>query len=149
VLLVALPAAFVIRNTISGWETVMSVRALEDRDVAYLADPGVFLVSTDGVPLALSEVSPHLEHPLLFCRSAGVFQGKHGEVFDRRGFYVAGPSVRGLDRVASRVNDDLIEIDPDDVRTGPPRGAGPPEEPTGELCRVPGPVSEPGFAADP
>lgn len=127
----------------------MSVRALAERDVAYLRDAGVFLVRTESVPLALSEVSPHLDHPLLFCRSAGVFQGEHGEVFDRRGFYVAGPSVRGMDRVLVRVNDDLIEIDADAVRPGPRRGAGPPEEPTGQLCAVPGPVAEPGFAADP
>jgi hypothetical protein len=148
-LLVALPVAFVLRTTITGWETVMSVRALADRDVAYVDDAGVFLVSTDGGPLALSEVSPHLQHPLLFCRSAGGFQGKHGEVFDRHGFYISGPSVRGMDRVAVRVNDDLIEIDAEAVRPGPRRGAGPPEELSGELCRVPGLVDEPGFAADP
>jgi nitrite reductase/ring-hydroxylating ferredoxin subunit len=149
VLLIALPAAFVLRSVLGGWTTLISVRALEEADVAYVEDLGVFVVNTDGRPVALSEVSPHLGHPLVFCRAADVFQGKHGEVFDRRGFHSGGPSARGMDRVAIRVRDDLVEIDPEDVRLGPPRGGGPPLEPTGELCEVPGPVNPPGFAAEP
>jgi hypothetical protein len=146
---VALPAAFVLRSVIGGWQTVASVGRLEQIEVAYLKDAGVFVVYTDRGPVALSEVSPHLRHRLLFCRSAGAFQGSHGEVFDRRGFYSDGPSSRGMDRVAVRVHDGLVEVDVEDVRKGPPRGAGPPEELTGELCEIPGPEPRPGFAADP
>ena len=127
----------------------MSVRALSEADVAYIQDTGVFVVSTDAGPVALSEVSPHLGTRLLFCRSNDSFQGPHGELFDRRGFYVAGPAPRGMDRVGVRVQDDLVEIAPEDLRTGPPRGAGPPSDPTGRPCDVPGPLARPGFAADP
>jgi hypothetical protein len=149
VLLLALPAAFVLRSVLGGWTTVMSVRALNEADVVYVENLGVFVVSTGGRPVALSEASPHLGHRLVFCHAADVFQGKDGEVFDRRGFYSDGPSPRGMDRVAIRVVDDLVEIDAEDVRLGPPRGAGPPLELTGELCEVPGPVNPPGFAAEP
>jgi nitrite reductase/ring-hydroxylating ferredoxin subunit len=149
VLLLALPVAFVLRTVLGGWTAVMSVRALEQADVAYVEELGVFVVSTDGPPVALSEVSPHLGHPLVFCPAAEVFQGKHGEVFDRRGFYTDGPSPRGMDRVGVRVEDGLVEVDPEDLHRGPPRGAGPPLDPAGDLCEVPGPVSRPGFAAEP
>jgi hypothetical protein len=146
---VALPTAFVLRSVIGGWQTVASVGRLEQIEVAYLKDAGVFVVHTDRGPVALSEVSPHLRDRLLYCRSAGAFQGRHGEVFDGRGFYTDGPSSRGMDRVAVRVHDGLVEVDVEDVRKGPPRGAGPPEELTGELCEVTGPEPRPGFAADP
>jgi hypothetical protein len=149
VLLLALPAAFILRTVLGGWQTVMSVRALSEAEVVYLQDIGVFVVNTDAGPVALSEVSPHLRGTLLFCRSNESFQGPHGEVFDRRGFYVAGPSPRGMDRVGVRVEDDLVEIAPEDLRQGPPRGAGPPADPSGEPCVVPGPLAKPGFAADP
>jgi nitrite reductase/ring-hydroxylating ferredoxin subunit len=146
---VALPTAFILRTVAGGWQTVASVTSLEQIDVAYLKDAGVFVVDTDDDPVALSEVSPHLGHRLLFCREADVFQGKHGEVFDRRGFYVDGPSPRGMDRVAVRVQDGLVQVDLDDIRPGAKRGAGPPLEPQRPGCRVPGPEPKPGFAAAP
>jgi hypothetical protein len=148
-LLVALPTAFVLRTVAGGWQTVASVTKLEQIDVAYLKDAGVFVVDTDRAPVALSEVSPHLAHRLLFCREADVFQGKHGEVFDRRGFYVDGPSPRGMDRVAVRVADGLVQVDLEDIRPGAKRGAGPPEVTEGPRCRVPGAEPKPGFAAGP
>jgi hypothetical protein len=147
VLLLALPAAFVVRMFLGGWQAVMSVNTLEEADVAYIRNAGVFLVRTDGGPLALSAASPHPDHRLLFCRSSYTFQGIHGEVFDRRGFYVGGPSPRGMDRVAIRIQEGVVQIDADDVRPGPPRGAGPPEEPSGPLCQVPGSEARPGFAS--
>jgi nitrite reductase/ring-hydroxylating ferredoxin subunit len=149
VLLLALPAAFLLRTFLGGWQAVMSVDALEAADVAYIRNAGVFLVRTDGGPIALSAASPHLDHRLLYCRSNSMFQGEHGEVFDRAGFYVDGPAHRGMDRVAVRVQEGVIQIDADDVRRGPPPGAGPAAEPVGRFCEVPGPEPRPGFAADP
>ena len=148
-LVLALPAAFILRNVLGGWQTVMSAEALEEADVAYVRNAGVFVVDTDAGPVALAEASPHLGHPLLFCASADAFQGEHGEVFDRRGFYVAGPASRGMDRVAVRVEDALVQVDLDEVRAGPPRGAGPPAELAGPPCEVPGAEVRPGFAAEP
>jgi hypothetical protein len=149
VLLLALPAAFLLRMFLGGWQAVMSVDALERADVAYIQNAGVFLVHTEGAPVALSAASPHPNHRLLFCPSSDTFQGVHGEVFDRRGFYLGGPSSRGMDRVAVRVEEGVVQIDADDVRGGPPRGAGPPADPTGPFCEVPGPEPRPGFAAEP
>jgi nitrite reductase/ring-hydroxylating ferredoxin subunit len=149
VLLLALPAAFLVRMFLGEWQAVMSLDALEDADVAYIRNAGVFLVRTDGGPVALSAASPHPDHRLLFCRSSDTFQGEHGEVFDRAGFYLDGPAPRGMDRVAVRVQGGVIQIDADDVRRGPPPGAGPPADPVGRFCEVPGPEPRPGFAADP
>lgn len=147
VLLLALPAAFLLRMFLGGWQTVLTVDALERAGVAYIQNAGVFVVDTDGGPLALSAASPHPDHRLLFCRSSEIFQGIHGEVFDRRGFYVGGPSPRGMDRVAVRIQEGVVQIDADDVSPGAPRGAGPPEEPSGPLCQVPGSETRPGFAS--
>jgi hypothetical protein len=147
VLLLALPAAFLLRMFLGGWQTVLTVDALERAGVAYIQNAGVFVVATDGGPVALSAASPHPDHRLLFCPSSETFQGIHGEVFDRRGFYVGGPSPRGMDRVAVRTQEGVVQIDADDVQPGPPRGSGPPEDPSGPLCQVPGSEARPGFAS--
>jgi hypothetical protein len=149
VLLLALPAAFLLRMFLGGWQPVMSVDALERAGVAYIQNAGVFLVHTEEGPLALSAASPHLDHRLLFCPASDMFLGSHGEVFDRRGFYVGGPSSRGMDRVVVTVEEGVVQIDADDVRRGPPRGAGPPAELVRPLCEVPGPEPRPGFAGEP
>lgn len=149
VLLVGLPAAFLLRTFLGGWQTVMTTEALERSGVAYIRNAGVFIVSTDRGPLALSGTSPHLDHGLQFCRSSQTFIGTHGEVFDRRGFYLDGPAARGMDRVAVQASEGMVQVDADEVTPGPPRGAGPPEEPAGPQCELPAPDAPAGFAPEP
>ena len=147
-LLVALPAAYLLSSVAGGdWRPAASTRALEDAGVIYLPSLRVFLVHTDDGPLALSALSPHLRHRVLYCPFAGAFQEADGAVFDRRGFYLDGPADRGLDRVAVRARAGLVEIQPSEVTPGPPAGQGAAEDVSGILCRVPGPESPPGFAA--
>jgi hypothetical protein len=134
-LLLGLPLAFVIRAaTDDGWREVTSMEVLEEREVIYLPQIQIFLVHADP-PLALSDDSPHVENdPVAFCRSSETFQEIHGGVFDRRGHYLDGPPPRGLDRIATRIRDGLVEINVSMITEGPPRGAGPPERPNGPFC---------------
>jgi hypothetical protein len=150
ILLLALPVAFLLRTLFGGWQTVMTVEGLRRAQVAYVRNADVFLVSTESGPLALSARSPHLGHGLQYCRSSERFLGAHGEVFDRRGFYLGGPAPRGMTRVAVREENGVVQIDGDDVTEGPPRGAGPQVEPSGRLlCDFPDAGAPAGFAAEP
>jgi hypothetical protein len=147
-LLVTLPTAYLVSTVAGGdWRTATSVRVLQTRGVVYLSNLRVFLVHTDQGPLALSALSPHEGHRVLYCPWAMAFQEAHGAVFDRRGLALDGPVSRGLDRVAVRVAGRLVQVDPSEVEPGPPRGEGPTEEVSALLCRVPGPEDPPGFAA--
>lgn len=59
---------------------------------------------------------------LWWCPAEQVFASPaHSEVYTPDGVAVAGPAPRGLDRVAVRVDGDLVRIDPTDVTLGPPR----------------------------
>jgi hypothetical protein len=149
VLLVALPATFVVSSLVGpGWRPVISVEGLEREGVIYIPALRVFLVSTDDGPVALSARSPHLGGLLLFCRSAGYFQGPDGELFDRDGTRVGGPSPRDMDRVGLRVRDGVVEANPDIVTRGSATGSDNADLGPGPLCRVPGPEAPPGFAAE-
>lgn len=147
VLLVALPVSFVV-SVVAGadWRRVASARDLRDREVIYLAGLRIFLVQTDDGPLALSALSSHLGDRVLFCPFADAFQSADGALFDRRGFSLAGPATQGLVRVAVRVRDGFVEVDPSRTAPGSPL-VGAREDVSGTLCRVPGPEDPPGFAS--
>lgn len=134
-LLLALPLAFLIRATTDqGWRAAATVEALGRSEVVYIPAVRVFLVDASP-PIALRGLSTHLGEPVAYCRSAAVFlELAHGSMWDRTGLYLTGPAPRGLDRVASRVVDGVIQIRVGDVTRGPPRGTGEPEQPTGALC---------------
>lgn len=136
VLLLGLPLAFVIREaTDEGWREITSVRALEERGVIYLPAVRVFLVH-GAPPRALSAVSPHLDEPIAYCRESSTFiEQAHGSKWDRFGYYMDGPAPRGMDRIASRVRNEIVEINVSIVDDGAPRGAGPPGESTGPFCQ--------------
>jgi hypothetical protein len=86
---------------------------------------------------------------VLFC-TAGYFVGPHGELFDRRGLYIDGPSPRGMDRFKVRVTNGAIEVNVGDQVEGPPRdvpGIFPARSvrcPSEEWVEI-----RPGFLADP
>jgi hypothetical protein len=135
VLLIVLPTAFVIRAALDdGWREVASVEVLEEREVIYLPRIGVFLVQADP-PRALSAVSSHLGEPIAYCASSSTFEElAHGSKWSPLGYYMDGPAPRGMDRIASRVRDGVVEINVSVVTDGPPRGAGPPPDVTGPFC---------------
>ncbi|MGH2767060.1 MAG: Rieske (2Fe-2S) protein, partial [Actinomycetota bacterium] len=121
-LLIVLPAAYVLSSVGGGdWRPVASASALEEDEVIYHEAFRLFVVRTDDGPIALSARTPHLGHRALYCPFADAFQEAHGAVFDRRGFALAGPVSRGLDRLPARVRDGVVEVDPSEVVAGPPR----------------------------
>jgi hypothetical protein len=91
--------------------------------IVYVPDHTLFVIRSGRGFLALSAISPHrpeIGKRLLYC-PAGYFVGPHGELFDRRGLYVDGPSPRGMDRFKVRVAEGTIEVRVGDPIDGPPR----------------------------
>jgi hypothetical protein len=144
-LLAGLPLAFLIRGlTDEGWRQIASVRALEARDVIYLPDVRIFVVHEDPA-VALSAISTHLEEPVAYCPSGDTFHElAHGSTWNRLGFYVDGPAPTGLERLATRVRDGIVEVNFTITHPGAPRGAGPQLGPNGRFCSY----EEPGDATN-
>lgn len=133
-----------------GWTKVASLGEVSSRGVIYLADQEAFVVSTPAGPIALSQVSPDRGTRLLFCRSSGLFEGVHGEKFDRFGTYFAGPAPRSMDRIELRIEGELVALNPSRVEAGGDRSDATALNAEGDFCPdgVESPT-EPGFAADP
>ena len=149
VAVVVVPVTFAIRRSAAdGYIRVATMQAVEAQDVMYLEDLRVFLVDTRDTPLALLQKSSHLGDPVLYCESSQTFVERHAATWDRNGYYLAGPGPRGLDHVQVRVREGYVEVDPGIVSAGPPRGTGPPSDPTGPLCGAFEDFTEsrPGFA---
>lgn len=118
------------------WVEVASVQSLRDAGVTYVPEANAFVVSRDDEPLALAAWSTHLgpSEPILFCRTSGwFFSPAHGEQWDRHGSYAYGPAPRGLDRLAVRVSQGIVYVDPTSVSRGEPPGD-PVEPPQGHPC---------------
>jgi Rieske Fe-S protein len=74
-------------------------------------------------PIALQARSPHLGEPVVYCQSSMWFEEPaHGAKFDRLGRYVLGPAPRGLDRLATIVQDGVVWVNPNEITLGPARG---------------------------
>jgi len=116
-----------------GGVLVADLSTLEDRGVVYVEDLKVFLVARRPTPIALSAIDPHLGHVDTFCRSSQMFEGRHGEKYDRLGFYYGGPAPRGLDRISVRVDGGDVYVYPEDRIPGPPRYSDA-KEPVGPFC---------------
>ncbi len=112
---------------------VSDIDSLNEQGVIYVPELKVFVVANHPRPLALSAIDPHLGHRDLYCPTSEMFEGAHGEKFDRLGFYFSGPAPRGLDRVAVHLDGNAVYVDPNERTQGPPRGAGNPE-PAGRFC---------------
>ena len=116
-----------------GGVLVADLATLEDRGIIYVEDLKAFLVAGRPTPIALSAIDPHLGHVDTFCRSSQMFEGKHGEKYDRFGFYFGGPAPRGLDRIRVRVDRDDVYVYPGDRSPGPPRYSDT-KDPVGPFC---------------
>ena len=116
------------------WKTAGTLSSLREEGVTYLEEHQTFVVAEGDRLVALSAVDPHLGHIDVYCPESKLIEGAHGEKFDRWGVYLAGPAPRGLDRVAVRVNDEVVEIEPTRITKGPDRGAVEPLDPEGTFC---------------
>jgi Rieske Fe-S protein len=118
-----------------GWVRVGSIAHVRSQGVVSLPEiPAYVVVDPPKSPIALLARSTHLGEPLIYCRSSGWFEDPvHGTKFDRLGDYELGPAPRGLDRLATLVQDGVVWVNPNEVTPGPPRGTHD-IKPTGPFC---------------
>ena len=119
----------------AGWVRVGSIQDLRSQGVVPLPEvPAFVVVDPPQTPIALLARSTHLGERLIYCRSSGWFEDPaHGTKFDRLGNYELGPAPRGLDRLATLVQDGVVWVNPNEVTLGPPRGSHD-IKPTGPFC---------------
>jgi Rieske Fe-S protein len=114
---------------------VGSIRDVRSQGVVSLPEiPAYVVVDPPQTPIALLAQSTHLGERVIYCRSSGWFEDPaHGTKFDRLGSYELGPAPRGLDRLATLVQDGIVWVNPNEVTRGPPRGSHH-IKPTGPFC---------------
>lgn len=147
-LLIPLVAAFAIlvalaiarfstsKNSLgAGWVRVGSIQDVRSQSVVLLPDvPAYVVVDPPRTPMALLARSPHLGERVVYCPSSMWFEDPaHGDKFDRLGNYVLGPAPRGLDRLATLVQDGVVWVNPNEITLGPPRGPHD-TKPAGPFC---------------
>ena len=98
--------------------------------------PAYVVADPPQTPLALLALSPHLGERVNYCLSSTWFEDPvHGDKFDRLGNYMVGPAPRGLDRLATLVQDGVVWVNPNEITLGPPRGSQVAfEPPAGPFC---------------
>jgi Rieske Fe-S protein len=118
-----------------GWVRVGSIEDVRSRGVVALPQvPAYVVVDPPRTPIALLARSTHLGERVIYCRSSGWFEDPaHGTKFDRLGYYELGPAPRGLDRLATLVQDGVVWVNPNEVTPGPPRGSHD-VKPAGPFC---------------
>jgi Rieske Fe-S protein len=118
-----------------GWMRVGTIQDVRSQRVVSLPEvPAYVVVDPPGTPIALLALSTHLGEKVIYCRSSGWFEDPaHGTTFDRLGNYGLGPAPRGLDRLATLVQDGVVWVNPNEVTLGPPRGTHD-IRPTGPFC---------------
>ena len=125
------------RSPGTGWVRVGSIQDVRSRGVVPLPEvPAYVVADPPESPLALLALSPHLGERVNYCRSSTWFEDPvHGAKFDRLGNYMVGPAPRGLDRLATIVQDDVVWVNPNEIELGPPRVLrGAYEPPAGPFC---------------
>jgi Rieske Fe-S protein len=120
----------------AGWVRVGSVQEVRAEGVVLLSElPAYVVADPPRTPITLLARSPHLGERIVYCQSSGWFEDPaHGARFDRLGNYVLGPADRGLDRLATLVQDGVVWVNPNAVTLGPARGSREVEPPAGPFC---------------
>ena len=129
------------------WEDgLVGLPELREQGVVYLEDRETFLVADGSEVLALSARSPGRDGRLLYCESLQTFHGPHGEGFNLRGEYFAGPAPRDMDRYEVEVSGDVVNVDFSErvVASGRASRLSRPVDPGGRLCSPR--EGQPGFA---
>jgi hypothetical protein len=107
----------------AGWVRVGSIQDVRSQGVVLLPEvPAYVVVDPPRTTMALLARSPHLGERVVYCPSSMWFEDPaHGDKFDRLGNYVLGPAPRGLDRLATLVQDGVVWVNPNEITLGPPR----------------------------
>jgi Rieske Fe-S protein len=119
----------------AGWLRVGSIQDVRSKRVVPLPEvPAYVVVDPPRTPIALLALSTHLGERVIYCRSSGWFEDPaHGTKFHRLGNYELGPAPRGLDRLATLVQNGVVWVNPNEVTPGPPRGSHD-VKPAGPFC---------------
>jgi len=146
VLLVAVVAALVgiavVRLSASdgspgaGWVRVGLVQEVRAQGVLLLSElPAYVVADPPRTPITFLAQSPHLGERIVYCRSSMWFEDPaHGAKFDRLGNYVLGPAPRGLDQLATLVQDGVVWVNPHEITLGRARGSHDAKPPAGPFC---------------
>ena len=120
----------------AGWVRVGSVQEVRAEGVVLLSElPAYVVTDPPRTPITLLARSPHLGERIVYCQSSGWFEDPaHGARSDRLGNYVLGPADRGLDRLATLVQEGVVWVNPNAVTLGPARGSHKVEPPAGPFC---------------
>lgn len=116
------------------------IRTVPEPDVSeipiYVSSAQTYLTKIDDEVVALWQRCPHLGCRVAWCESSREFEcACHGSRFNRAGEVRSGPSPRGMDRFATSVNGDFIEVDTGMITQGAPPGPESIDEPpAGPSC---------------
>lgn len=90
----------------------------------YVAAGHLWMTRSHGELFALTQTCPHLGCRLPYCEGSGRFECPcHGSQFNLAGEWISGPSPRGIDRFATRIEEGRVVVDTRTVIPGPPLGA--------------------------
>jgi Rieske Fe-S protein len=85
----------------------------------YVRSAQTYLTKIDNEIVALWQRCPHLGCRVAWCESSREFECPcHGSKFNRAGELRSGPSPRGMDRFATSVSGDVVEVDTGSVTNG-------------------------------
>lgn len=120
----------------AGWVRVGSVQEVRAEGVVLLSElPAYVVADPPRSPITFLARSPHLGERIVYCQSSEWFEDPaHGAKFDRLGNYVLGPATRGLDRLATLVQDGVVWVNPNQITLGPERGSHNVKPPAGPFC---------------
>jgi hypothetical protein len=117
------------------WVEVAPIAVLQEEDVLYLEDEGIFVLWNEGDPYGIHEDAGSGDGPVVYCTESSVFLASDGRVFDRTGRPTE--SGEGLAVLPARMDGHVVFVDAD------PSNGERSSEPTGEAdspaCDPPGP----------
>jgi hypothetical protein len=119
-----------------GWVRIASIDAVARARVVHVSNLGLFVVAAAPFPVAVSASGP-AGGQVSFCPASRTFLDWAGDEFDRRGPLLRGSAAHGLNRVAVRVRNGYVDVNPGDVT------------PTGVASVSPGTVPAPRCALPP
>jgi hypothetical protein len=125
-----------------GWVRIGSVDAVARARVLHVSNLGLFVVSATPLPVAVSADGPR-GTPVSFCPGSQTFLDAAGDEFARRGPLIRGIASRGLDRVAVRIRNGYVDVNPGLVTATGVTSAPPPVADGMKRCPAPGASAPP------
>ena len=97
-----------------GWVRIGSLDSVARARVVHVSNLGLFVVAAAPFPVAVSASGP-AGHPVSYCPASRTFLDSAGNEFDRTGVLLHGSVSRGLNRIAVRVRNDFVDVNPREV----------------------------------